>query len=460
MIFDFGLIFATPRNPKSNQPLTRTRMFNLHETSRIVLCRAAFLALCLAPTCGVAAWCLAVNLPAFRHAHERAIGQRLGWDARLDEAAAPRPGLTLYQGLELTDPQTGERLAQAPFVEIGVAGDCTSIRLPHPATMNGSRLDVLLRLAERLMHTADRLRPVEFGAQTLTLDLDGGDQTLVDVAGRLRHDPSESRLDLQFRLATADAAAATVSRGETAKLSIVRRHGSAHTTFQLATGGTPLPWRLIASSWRAANRLGQAGTFEGRATASEQSGHWKLDLVGRIDGVDLAQLAASLPHVLTGPAEVELQHVVISDGRVERAAGKLVAGPGTISRSLIHSASDNLALEASRQAALGRDNRLVYKQLNLAFELDDTGLLVRGAVPNSKGAVLADEKQILVRQTSDARQPVVNLLRALVPQTAVQVPATRETSGLAAFLPVPSLVPPRGSEAPLPQAKAIRVVPR
>ncbi|MEX2114937.1 MAG: hypothetical protein WD845_17220, partial [Pirellulales bacterium] len=62
-----------------------------------------------------------------------------------------------------------------------------------------------------------------------------------------------------------------------------------------------------------------------------------------------------------------------------------------------------------------------------------------------------------VRQGSSGRQPAVNLLRTLVPQSAVHVPATRETNPLAAFLPVPPLVSPAGQEGPLPQARAIIV---
>ena len=46
----------------------------------------------------------------------------------------------------------------------------------------------------------------------------------------------------------------------------------------------------------------------------------------------------------------------------------------------------------------------------------------------------------MAREPAVARQPVVNLVRALVPASEVQVPATRESDKLARVLPIPSIV--------------------
>ncbi len=185
-----------------------------------------------------------------------------------------------------------------------------------------------------------------------------------------------------------------------------------------------------------------------------------LDLEGRFDHIDLDALLATYPHKLTGAARAELSRVVVKNGRLESAAGKLIGGPGTLSRSLVHAAEANLHVEAAPQATYGRDNRLPYQELNIAFEIDGSGLVLRGEFAQAPRAMLVDSKQVLVRQPAAERQPVVNLLRTLVPQTAVQVPATRETGGLAQFLPVPPIVDPPGSEQRLPQARTIRVAPK
>jgi hypothetical protein len=54
---------------------------------------------------------------------------------------------------------------------------------------------------------------------------------------------------------------------------------------------------------------------------------------------------------------------------------------------------------------------------------------------------------------------VLDLVRTLVPQSDVQVPATRETAGLTGALPVPSIVLRPGTEEPLPHVRPLGVNP-
>ncbi len=435
-------------------------MFSFHDNTRIAWCRAAFVVLCLLPTCGVVAWCVAVRGPEYREAHERAIHDAVGWHARLQAVGLPRPGLTLYQGLEVSDAESGQLLAHAPFLEIESAGNRTSIALPFPAEINGLRLDALLRSAERLLRVADRECDVALSAQNVTLHLSGGDQTLTNVSGRLQHDANGARLTLSFALAgAASPSGPNASPAQFEMALAAPGDAAAPCTLKFTTGGTPLPCALIGSYWPAALRLGTVCTFDGRVTATRRGGQWTLDVSGHLHAVDLARLLEPFPHKLTGSADVSIEHATVVDRRLENAAGKLVAGPGVISRSLVHAAQQHLGLEPSRQALLGRDNRLEYRQLNLAFAIDEQGLVLRGEFPKAAGAILVDDKLVLVRQGTSERQPAVNLLRALVPQSAVHVPATRQTNPLAAFLPVPPLVSPAGHEGPLPQARAIIVRP-
>lgn len=106
---------------------------------------------------------------------------------------------------------------------------------------------------------------------------------------------------------------------------------------------------------------------------------------------------------------------------------------------------------------MGTENRLPYRQLGLAFEVDSAGLTLQGTAAQAPGVVLVGDTQVLVRQAATARLPVVNLVRTLVPQSTVQVPATRETHELARLLPIPPTTPPPGSEGPLPRARTINV---
>ncbi len=100
---------------------------------------------------------------------------------------------------------------------------------------------------------------------------------------------------------------------------------------------------------------------------------------------------------------------------------------------------------------------LHYQRLNLAFEASPLGLSLRGETAPQRGAVLVDDQDRVLVQELAGRVPVVNLVRALVPQSAVQVPATLETDGLTHWLPVPPIVAPRGGEQPVLKARLIPV---
>ncbi len=301
--------------------------------------------------------------------------------------------------------------------------------------------------------------PCGWRRKNVTLHLNDGDQTLTNLSVRLQHDPDGAQLTLSFGMAGSQSGKAS----SPASIDVSLAAGADSNTpyvVRFDTGGASLPCSLIGSYWPAAGRLGPASTFDGRVTATRNAGLWTLELNGRLREVDLERLLEPYPHKLNGTAEIVLEHATIVNGQLVSAAGKLVAGPGVISRSLIHAAEQHLGVEPSRQTMLGRDNHIEYRELNLAFKIDQAGLVLRGEFPKAPGAILVDEKVVLVRQGADKPLPVVNLLRTLVPQSAVHVPATRETNPLAAFLPVPAVRSPAGQEEQLPQARAITVRPR
>ena len=51
-------------------------------------------------------------------------------------------------------------------------------------------------------------------------------------------------------------------------------------------------------------------------------------------------------------------------------------------------------------------------------------------------------------------------MRTLVPQSEVQVPATKETIALTSWLPVPSITPEPGHEEPLISGQILKITPR
>jgi hypothetical protein len=426
-------------------------MFSLREITKIRLCRMAFVVLCVAPTCAVLAWSVVVRLPAYRLAHERAIASRLGLHVQLAAASSPRPGTLLYEWLELSDPDTRQLLARLPFVEVRQSADEVHVRLPYPAIVNGTRLDAFWKLAHDQCRPAHAGKPLRFEAQNLTLHLSDGDQSFTDLDGTLENAAERPQLKIGFRPAQAGGAGAA-----RAELTIAWHRDStpAGSMLQFTTGTAGLPCSIVGSIWPGVRRFGRASQFQGRILVSEQGSLWKAKLAGRLSDVDLdALVGGRFPHTLTGPADVHVEAATIQDGRIESMTGKVLAGPGAISRSLVEAAQAHLHVQATSEAIRGPGGLTPYDQLAAAFQLDAHGLSLRGAIPAAPGAILAHHRTILAREPAVARQPMANLVRTLVPHSEVQVPATRETDALTRLLPLASIVSPAAGRDGLPQAK-------
>jgi len=434
-------------------------MFSLHETTKIRLCRIAFFATCLAPTCAVLCWAVLVRLPNYTRAHERAIAESLGLHAQLAKASSPRPGLMLYEALELSDPDTRQPLARFPFVEVHTSGGVVHVALPFPAIINGSRLDAFWNAARHGVRPSRGWRELQLSAGNLTIHLPGGDQSFTELAGRIDNTEELARVQLSLRRSVSDTQPA-----EPAELVLERQLKSQPqaTIVRLNTGGTPLPCALVASIWPDVEALGPASEFQGRIAAVEQGGRTKMELTGRLTRADLDRLVSDrYPHKLTGLATAAFELLTIEDGRLETAIGKITAGPGTISRSLVRSAQANLSLHGSNEFHAPGEGPVAYREMNFAFKINREGLALRGETPSVKGALLVDERRrLLLGEPTGLVQPVVNLARTLVPQSQVQVPATRETAALIRALPVPSALPAAAGQEPAAQARRLRIVPK
>ena len=82
-------------------------MFQLHDKTRRKLAIAGFVLLCLLPTCAVAGWCLWRNMPWETRIAAEQLERQLGWKVKLERLKHPRPGVDVYENLELIDAETG-----------------------------------------------------------------------------------------------------------------------------------------------------------------------------------------------------------------------------------------------------------------------------------------------------------------------------------------------------------------
>ncbi|MEX0713928.1 MAG: hypothetical protein WD278_16440 [Pirellulales bacterium] len=432
-------------------------MFQLHETTRRSLCRAGFCLACLLPTGIVLGYSALVNAPLHVAGSKRQLASLLGLEVSLADVSHPRPGVTLYHGLEVADPDTGRRLLSCRMLEAGRSSGGLVLTASQPVIHPGAmpRLGQLL-LARLRRQTAGWQTPLDLSPCDVTWHSPGGPQTFTGVSGYLESAGRKDTLSLRFTLAG-------IEMSEPATIRVVRARGgsSAATRFDLSTGGTPLPCSLASPLADTASWLGPRCRFTGRFWADDAGGDWEGELTGRFFDIDLDSLVSHhFPHRLSGTAELDVREAVFNQGRLTRAAGKLTAGAGLVSRSLLASARQHLEMPAAATSAAA--DPLPFAELGLGFLMNGQTLELSGLCEAGRlGTVLYGDPIGPVLAQPDGPRGVVQIVRMLVPASQVQVPASRETDALVRRLPVPSLMPPVPGDRAQPEPSArLRVKPQ
>jgi hypothetical protein len=430
-----------------------------------MICRTLFLALCVLPTLGVFAWSSSRLSPEGTAESAAELSRELGLKVSLAGVSYPRPDVSLYDGVELADPETAAPLARMRFLEVADTSGAIAIVASQPV-IDAVQLGRLWQaVAERLRQADGAGKPIRLVAREVTLEwpnraLGGDSQTMTDVLAELavKSDGGrETTAAFSFRLAGSDAA--QVARFRYSRRVSADQKGttsaSVITRIEIDTGGAAIPLSMLTVPLGIANRLGPRAKFRGSLWATESRGAWDGELTGEFRDIDFqTAIAEQFPHHLEGPATITIARARFAGGRLEEARGSLAAASGVIGQSLLSSAARNLQLAGTAGAA-SNDALVPFDQIAFSFEIESGGLTVHGQCDGLPGTIVRRGDRALLVDSSGTPVPVIALLRTLVPMSEVQVPATRESDWLMRSLPVPEVVTPKGE---LPHGK-IRLAP-
>ncbi len=191
------------------------------------------------------------HLPWTAQSEAERLGSQLGLEVRLGGLKYLRPGVVLYEGFELADPETSQLLLRCRLLEVqgrkifdsqGNGKPLLALTAWQPE-IEISGLNQLGGLLQRIMHKqtgcyADDLR---ITAGELTLQAGANSQTLGNVEGTLDNLPGGVQAMVSFRLAGKDTL-------EPIKIRVVRNRQSAPPVsgFEVHTGGGEVACELLA----------------------------------------------------------------------------------------------------------------------------------------------------------------------------------------------------------------------
>ncbi len=430
----------------------------MHDRTRRLVCRVAFLALGVLPAAGVLAWSGWRGGAWHQRACAAELSRTVGLQVSCNAVSYPRPGIVLYQGVELSDPETAAPLARMRFLETGGTSAASAWVASQPE-FDAAQLRGFWQLVDhRLREASDTAATTRLSAAEATLHWPAGSQTLTDVHGQLSMPGTAGgpcAATISFRIAGIDMT-------DPVQLTVTRERDGAgadekstagsrlKATIELHTSGAALPCAMLAVPLGVVNRLGKGAKFRGSVWATETAGGWEGELSGQFTDIDLQALVSEqFPHRLSGMAEITVQKARFSHGRLEEAVGTFSSGPGAVSQSLVAAAIEFLHL-VPQPATSHADMLRQYEQLAFAFVVDSAGLTLSGACTGSSSVVMRLGDGTTLVEAGAPSGPLVALVRTLVPQSEVQVPATRQSDWLIECLPVPQVILPEGQ---MPQAQ-------
>lgn len=415
----------------------------MHDRTRRLLCRLGFLLFCVAPTLGMAAWIGVVRSPAYiaacRAECERQLSEALGLDVSVQEVHRLLQGVTLLDGVVLTEPETGAPIARIRHLEFGFQDGRLMVLASQPE-IDGQQVWRLWEALHERVLRARRASAVDaqlFAGEITIRQADGATATtLTDVRGQLTTADAGPQATIEFR-------EAALQMSEPARLRITRNRQVTPpaTRWALNTRSTALPCSLLADYLEVLRTLGEQAAFQGTIEAMPTAEGWEGEIAGRFCDVDLDRVTERLKlrHKLSGAAEVVFRRASFRAGRLIDAAGDLSCNGGVVSRSLLYQANQSLGLAADSRLLTPQANTLVvFRELKLGFTLDKEGVQIAGQCQSAgSGVVMTDEGGPLLTNQSREAVQVTALVRTLAPDSGEQVPANYEAYQLLHVLPIP-----------------------
>jgi hypothetical protein len=406
-------------------------MFWLNETTHCWLCRRAFLLCCVLPTALVGSWIAWTRLDTTRSAYEAGLSNELGLRVRCSGVSFPRPGVTVFDGLDLSPGQSWDPVVHIPRLEIDRSQDVVT------ATIDSAEIHVsdLLMVSRPLWRQLERDGCGQLRLLVRSLPIDGIAQASpITVTVQLGQSDQGNRAVVSLRQIGPEPI-------ELASVGIVRdpTASSGGPTIHLHSQ-CDLPCDLLAAFWPAAKRLGEKSRFHGNVRAQETADGWYATIDDALlTNVNLNSLAAGrLPYQVAGRATIKVSKAQVSENRLQHATGNLATGPGVIEHRLLEAAEKELGLKLAIPSG-NRHSPVKFDTLGLSFELDTTGVLIQGRCGgDSSGTLLLDSTgSALASQNQPRKLPISALIRTVVGDSQDVLPASQQAAELARLLPLP-----------------------
>lgn len=415
-------------------------MRHLHETTRKRICRGAFFALCVAPTCAVIAWGVRWHLPGQAAVRAESVGRPLHARATLAGWREPKPGVVRIASGQLADVLSGAGLATVTGVEARTIGG-VHVLSASSVTIDAANVALLAQRLEEALLTGDGgSRELRIGEILVTCG--EASSKIAGFVARVDRDMGSFKIQ-----AVAHGGGGKEAASDAIRVAVERfgdETGGSRIQITLDSTGSSLPAALLEGIAPGFAGFGPRAAFSGSLTAMFRDGALAESRAkGRLADVEFAAvLPVGSPHAVQGVATVDLEEAHWQEGRIVRVAGRVHADKFEASRSLVAAATSDLYCVAAPAGPGGGPGEMAaVDELAATFVLDEKGLTLWGVCPTNDatpaGCLATRGGRPLLMQPPYVELQCGLWVQFLAGPARVSMPATREAVEAARRLPLP-----------------------
>ncbi|MCC9604950.1 hypothetical protein LOC68_25420 [Blastopirellula sp. JC732] len=403
----------------------------MHESTSRLLCRLAFLAICILPTFATFGW-IGYRRSSWAHtALERRLSDELGLKATFARAFNPRPSKYVLEDLKLH--VVHQPAIAIPLVEAEEQGGVWRIRAAECNLSWSHRRRLWETLNERLAVAGNQTISLQIG--TVQFDEPAMPSLTKFAAESNVNESGVRRSSALFTLEGVESTHPIV-----AQLDAAANQHDIDIVFD--SGDAKIPSKMLAAIFPSVQVFGEEATYSDIYVRRSAAAGDRTTIRANVNDIELGALVNKrFDHTLVGKANLNLQEAVLVNGKLQAADGWLTSDSGgRVSVSLVQDASHYLGILISDTLMHDpRIDQVGFDQLGIQFQLRPGQLSIRGCCDQMPGVILANTHRALALQPEAKYVPSASLIQTLDADETVTVPATAEAAKLLDLLVVPAV---------------------
>lgn len=403
----------------------------MHESTRRLLCRVAFLLGCVIPTVCTLSWITYRQSSWAIEAIEHELTQTIGLKCQIARYYNPKPTKWIFEDVHME--RAGQDAVVFPVLKAELVNNTWQLSADQAEVDWASRNRLWETIQEGILLKRS-------GTQSLEL-------SVTEVRFRGETQPPLRHLSIAHDPAKQPALSGIAKVGNT--------EDSPTLQLTLETD-TASPWKLQLKTDRLLTDrlalavpqlagLGPDAYYEGQMTFELIGEAPNIELQGNVRQMDLeSALASKFGLHGAGGADLYLQSVVIRQSTVHWARGVLVSKNGQVSRRLLSRAAQHLRLRVVPPSQ--SEDLIAYHDLAIGFHDDAGRMTLSGLCDNMpQGTMLAGLEHPLVMESLVGILPATNLASVFYEDQTPSVPASQQAVDMARWLTVPQLAERSGN---------------